>query len=291
MKYLKSGLVLVFSLAGCQTTTTGPTPAPGPVAAGYADGTKTILTEGLIFTSAGKTAHLTAGGANYLQDYNISVQLLVPSAEIIATVDGKDITLSGGSTYTGSNTTHDVIIKYLDETADGQVMLISNEIFDKTTGELFLTTVATGMATNPAQVTALTGTATYNGTAELNVAHDQGSSFGLGQGVGTATLDVDFGSRIISGSMSFTDQNGIGPPYGISPTIILIDPTTISGNGFSTTLTITPSDLVMSGVSSSALDGTFFGVNAADVGGTFSAQGISADGTSAVFITGGFIAE
>ena len=294
MRKFQITTVGLIALAGCQATTTSPTPMPTPVpvAAGYADGTKDIFTEGLVFSTTAKALHLS-GGALDLQNYNLSYRYSAKTNQYFAIINGQEIALtySAGSGYQGSNSNYSVSADYLDSTADNQVELTYFRGVHTATGEAYGAYVAAGLPTNPTQVAALSGTATFTGTAILEVLHDTGSSINFTGGSGTATINADFGTGIVSGAMSITDDGTSDTGYAMSATTILIDPTAMTGNGFSSTLTVVAADLAMNSVTSSALDGTFFGVNAADVGGSFSALGISNDGTSAAYLTGGFIGE
>ncbi len=279
-------VVGLIVLNGCGSTTVA-------VPAGFADGTKDVFAEGLIFTSVSKSVHLNSGGTIDLQDYQVSYRNTSDRDIIVAIVNGQEITLNfSGGKYQGSNSTYTVFVDSIDVSSDAQVELGNFRVTDGSTGESFSGYVASGLPSNPAAIGALAGSATYTGTVALEVLHDTGTSLFLGKGAGTATISANFSSGIVFGAMAITDNGASDFGYGLLPTNIQIDPTLISGNGFSTTLTIaTPSDLAMNSVSSSALDGTFFGLNAADVGGTFSAQGVSIDGTSPAFITGGFIGQ
>ena len=283
----------ILALAGCQSTTgTGPTPLPIPVAAGYADGTKNVDTEGLIFSSTTYAVNIIYPGVANLIGYNVSNRKTSVPANFILILDGQEIPLEKygdnkfQSIYSPSHN-YNVQAVYHGATTDGQVDLVEFIIDNSNTGRSIRTTVASGLTTDPIQVNVLSGSATYTGIARLDVFHFGGT----GRGIGTATIDANFATGQVSGSMSIVDENTLSPTHSISPTTILIDPTTISGNGFSTTLSINAADLAMNSVNSSRLDGSFFGVNAVNVGGTFWAQGISSDGVSPVTMIGGFIGE
>ena len=245
----------------------------------------------MIYTSTAKSLRIS-GGAFSLQNSQVSFRNTANANQVVAIVNGQEITLDlTGGPFTGSNANYNVTIEFLNQSTNAQVELSKFLITNTLTGETLSSYAATGLATNPAQVAVLTGTGTYTGAAKLEVVHDTGASINYGYGAGTATINANFGTGVVFGTMAISDDGGSSAGYALSPTTILIDPTVITGNGFSTTLSIAAADLAMDVINTSDLDGTFFGVNAANVGGTFSVQGISNDTFSSAYITGGFIGQ
>lgn len=133
-----------------------------------------------------------------------------------------------------------------------------------------------GFETNPNQINAGTGsalaTATYTGPAWLFMRRANSSQVDAQQAVLESStgmnLTANFGSTALTGTLSGPTDAALG-----TGTMILDVTGTISGNGFTgtfvengastSTLSITPG--------STELSGTFFGANAAEIGGVFSA--------------------
>ncbi len=259
---------------------------PGPVN-GYADGTKTVTTNGLTFETTNKALILDNSGSGGLGDYTFKYKTTANPNQVIAVVGGKDILLTYDSktkAWSGSNASF-YIERYIDfASASGQVAIGNYQITNKSTGEFTSAPLLIGIETNP---NSLNGSATYDGPSFLYVKHDSTDTWSEG----TGTLSANFNSGTVSGSMTFPGAYGSYPTIISNPTTISIDPSTISGNGFSSTLSLTPADIRFSAVSSTVIDGKFFGVNGSDAGATFNGTGTSSiDGQPAVFL-GAFIAE
>lgn len=271
-----------LATAGCFPIT--PT-TPGP-ANGYADGTKTVTTEGLTFETTNKALILDASGSGGLGDYTFEYKTTSDPNQVIAVVGGKDILLTYNPTtkaWSGSDASY-YIEKYIDfSSASGQVAIGNYQVTDKSTGEFKSAPLLIGLETNP---NTLNGTATYSGPSFLYVKHDSTDTWSEG----TGALSADFNAGTVSGSMSFPGAYTGYADIIANPTTISIDPATISGNGFSSTLSVTPADISFSSVASTVVDGKFFGVAGSDVGATFNGTGTSSiDGLPAVFL-GAFIA-
>lgn len=141
-----------------------------------------------------------------------------------------------------------------------------------------------GFETNPTEVAALnTASATYTGPARMTARQTSGATntqydlLDSATGGAGLTLNVDFSaaSNQVTGTMVGAKDGTIG---GGTMTLTL-NPATINGNQFSTTFTSSETGTGSINLSGTQLKGTFYGVDAKEVGGTFSAQ-VDADGTN-----------
>jgi len=292
MKTMIPALAAGLVLAGCGSTATTPT---GPQPAGFADGTKITSTPDLIFTATSKGAAQDASGNVSLSDVLVSYRTTADPNVIFATVNGEEIQLDlnvAGDVYEGSNANYDIFAELVGLSISEQVTINLFSIEDLAAGAFSAGYAVTGLETDPASVATMSGTASYSGVAEIIVVQEDGlGGNDYGFGIGTGNLDANFGTGTISGSISLDESGASDAGFEISSTTITIAPTTISGNGFSSTLSGTAADLAMTSVDSSSITGTFFGVDASDVGATFSGSGVGLDGVAPAVFFGGFIGE
>jgi len=138
---------------------------------------------------------------------------------------------------------------------------------------------AVGTETTPAAVAALPGTATYSGRAGLNVFPATGyidNTTSRTKFRGNLDMSVDFGSSTISGMVS---NMTVGQPGQASTPFagtLALDPTAITGNGFSGSMT--PDASLLATIAGGATGtgtygGAFYGPNADQLGGTMSFTG------------------
>ncbi len=282
-------LGLAALTAGCASTRTA-------VPAGYANGVKTVDTPNLIFSSSGNGLLLDSAenptGTGAVQ---VTYQETSDPDVVIATVSGQEFKLTWDGAkglFYGTSADGSAEMALLPYTAgysaDSQVSMGYAYIgfADGTHGATYY---AAGLKTDPVQMAALTGTATYAGYANLAIGHGTSN---VSFGDGSLALAADFGAGTVSGSMTVSDS-GSDPGFTIAPnTVITIDPATISGNGFNGTWSVAnPANLALTSVGTTGLQGSFYGVNAADVGGSFNGTGVSADGVTPAYIFGGFMGQ
>ena len=282
-----------LALAGCAT---------GPQPAGYADGSKTVNTPDLLFQSTQKALKFTSTGGGppivYLGDVQVDWRTTSDPNVIILQMNGVDIPMNWDSTK------H----KYLDDSgkkalaplfggisADGQLMLSLFTIDNSAANTDHLGFSVAGLATRPSEMPT-TGSATYSGSHGAPAI----GSFWIVHGTSGNTyanaatnLTADFAAGSISGTMVLTDTSYSTPGFEIPAggTTLTLNPAAISGNAFSGNWTGNLADLHLSSLGTADYQGAFYGVSAADVGGTLSGQGISADGTTPAWIVGVFMGQ
>ncbi len=147
--------------------------------------------------------------------------------------------------------------------------------------------VVYGLDTNPVDVAALSGEATYSGRLEATLRQ---AGFGAAIGEGDFDLSVSFENGTVGGSARVTDRGQPNATFDFEPIDITLQSTSIVGNGFSGGIAV-DSDSFRSSVSGGGYQGNFFGLDAAAVGGT--AQGrltATGDGTE-TFMVLGFVAN
>ena len=296
-------------LSQCTSVVVDGTPPQGGAGGGAplptnsrADGLKTIATPGQRFTVSGKASHenLRTGASN-LANYTIRYETTHDPGQIIATVSGHRIGLqwdAGQGAFVGGDASYTVRAYRSSTSASGQVALGSFVIDAYGAGagpdDSYFAHTVHGLETPPGTIATSFGSATYSGPARLSVVHDvratNGGNLAYGNGTGTARLNVDFTTGQVDGRMDITDDGTSTTGYNILPTRIYVNPTSISGNGFSSSLNVPrPADLGMAAVNTTGVSGKFYGANASDIGGSFSGSGTSGNGTAAAQFQGAFI--
>ncbi len=268
-------------LTACASTTSAPT---------YADGTMTVTTPDVTASANMQAITSDFTTSTILSTASITFEPTSDPNVIKVTVNGTPLTL----TYNGSGAYVDANNNYLAKlvtSLDGQATLTKLICRSCVSGPTIFGYPVHGLETDPAQVAALAssapGTASYNiARAQMELYKGSAGTY-IGAGFGGGTLNADFTGSTVNGTVTF--NSGI---FGITNGAVLNMNGTISGNGFTGTVTApTPTEFLMNSVTSTTLAGKFYGVNAADAGGTFSGTGLSSsDGTTPVTFVGGFLA-
>lgn len=143
-----------------------------------------------------------------------------------------------------------------------------------------------GANTDPAEIAALTGTATFSGAkstsadggAQIVVLHQDtaGGTVGMGTADGDVTMTADFGAGTISGQIFNIVNTSADPTYGITSgsTLDLLS-APITGNTFNNGISGDATDLGMATITGGQAQGMFYGAGGSVVGGTFNLQGTS----------------
>ena len=273
-------------LSGCAAT--APTGPSCPQPAGCADGTKTINTPGLTFESTSKGVAYDASGATGLVDFPVVFQTTSDPDVIIATVNGQNITLTdNGLGFIGGNATYAIIADKGLVSGDFQVVVGTYDVAgpgSNGTAGFY----AAGLQTDPAQITALgNGTLGYTGQTILAIDHGGNKSVGAG----TVALSANLATGMVSGTMTINDDGSDSGFEITNGAVITVNPAAISGNSFAGTWSATAADLSMTSIGTTNIAGNFYGENAFDIGGSFNGSGVSADGTTPAYITGGFLGD
>ncbi len=281
--------------AGCAAAPIGPSPGDINTPAGYADGTKTVATPYLQYTVTGKGVVTDSSGNISAADVTATIRTRI-TRDVIWVMEP---TRMWQSQYwnTGTNSwlgwsADSYLVK---ETADGQARLIAYVMGAQGTSAGNQDSyIIMGLPTRPSVVDAMSVGASYSGPARLAVHYADGAG-GYGNATGTAALNVTLapgGPPTLQGTMTFTPVGSDSAAHAIAPgTTITIDPATISGNGFATTLSLTPADIGLSSVATTDMSGQFYGPTAGIVGATFNGTGTAADGTTPVVFHGGLLAN
>ena len=232
-----------------------------------------------ISDAAGET--VTVRGASFRDDTGAEAQ----NAQFVFGqdfFDGAQGDLDGSATLFGETVT---LTNGEGQLANGQTVRIIFDDNQQATYAAAVQLVAYGSLDTPVPLGALDGEAHHVFGFETNpdtiMARDSGSVTYLGNFVasgvvrndggavvgnvgiemdGSITVNVNFMNDGVTGSLTGSYETE-GQPVDVALTM---DPTTISGNGFSTTLSCTGPDCA----SSSSTDATFFGPLADEVGGT-----------------------
>ncbi len=286
---------LPMILAACAAAPTGPAPGDVNTPAGYADGTRTVTTPYLTFTQTGKGVVADSAGNIAAADVTATIRTR-DTRDVIWVMEPTGMWQTQyWDTATNAWTGYDAETYLIEETADGQARLIAYIMGPQgTAAGLQDSYIIMGLPTQPDTVGALSGSASYSGPARLAVHYADGAG-GYGNATGTANLNVSFvpgGTSTLQGTMTFNPAGADSPAHAIAAgSVIIIDPTTISGNGFSTTLSLTPAEIGLDSIAATDIAGGFYGPSAGTLGATFNGSGTAADGTTPAVFHGGLLAD
>ncbi len=298
------GIVVLGVLAGCAGTQTegtggqgGMTPpgdegVPASSSTGYAAIGDTVTDPNVVLSAITPTIFVGSDRNHELRQQVGTLAITDDPAVWIVTLDGVDVTLNlqSDGNYTGNTGTQEVVLAPGRASTGEEVALAYLTFFDASPDESAFSQigfVVAGFNTDPDEVAALRGTATYRGSTSLVMTRgDSNNSYGFGP----ATFVADFAEGTISGEMT-VNENGSSAGFEIEPTSITVASTPITGNSFTTEMTIATAGLGIDTVDTAVLDGQFFGANGAAVGGSYSATGTDDGGATTVILQGGFVAD
>ena len=284
---------IIFTLAsaallgGCAATSgtgSGPTPP-------YADGSKSLSTPDLSLDATFNGSTFGGSTATSLKTIPVTIKTTSDTNRIYVTADGRQFELIWDSASNGWKDTSGNSLGYITETSDNQAQLDTLNLAPSGGQPGLYGYVVRGLETDPAQIAALaagSGTASYtNGYSEVYLKRGSSGIY-TGWGYGDASLTADLSGGTITGTLTIN----FSPDSTIPSGSIMNVSGTISGNSISGTVTpANPANFKMNSASSSSLTGKFYGVNAADIGGTFSGTGVYTDGSTPVYYYGGFVAD
>lgn len=224
----------------------------------------------------------------------VELQPIAGSDGFTVTVSGQDVTVfwdADRGFYYGEAAGSSVSLYAINESETGQVAtywaFLTHDVADPSNGLYGPVTI--GINSNPAEVDALTGTATYNGRAGVAVSADDRSFHAYADG--EIEITANFQSSTLAGEMALSEVENVREgDIEMNDVTILIDETSFAGNGFQTTMTVDPTDLGLASIGESEVSGQFYGHNGSDIGGSMNAFGTSENGTTAL-IVGAFSAS
>lgn len=259
---------------------------------GFAVAGDTVSDPNVVLTAVSPIILSTADGTyQLLQQVEGLANTADPTVKVI-TLDGLEVTLTQqpDGNFVGTNGTEQIILVEGQGSAGNEVSLSYLAYFDTTDPDTAFSQVGfvvAGFNTDPSEVAALTGTVTYTGATSLVMTRgDSNNSYGFGP----ATFVADFDDGSISGEMTVS-ENGSAPGFEISETTLTVNSAPITGNAFTTDMVISTAGLGIDSVDQSQLDGQFYGVDGAAVGGSYFATGTDDEGATTVLIQGGFVAD
>lgn len=207
-------------------------------------------------------------GSQSLKDQTVSVRFSTDGQKVYISQNHKDYVLVNDGTGLFTNSVATFFLE--DVSTDVDIAWFRESTPNYSNTGAFIV----GYHTNPAQVAAQNGTATFNGITTLDA--DTNTLFGYGYG--QVALTANFDSNTLTGTMNIVDSGSSSTTLVLPDTTVIINPTSISnisGNTFKADLGIsfaaTPGNTAT--VSQSGLEGGFYGVNAAGVGATYWATG------------------
>ena len=142
-----------------------------------------------------------------------------------------------------------------------------------------------GYDTDPATVNVQTGTARFEGDISAALRNGYDDAFGRGDVI----MNVDFNRAEISGLLQIEDNESENADFDFEPIVLILDRTSISGNGFTGTVSEGFADLDGE-LSNAGYEGRFFGPEAENVGGQFYGEIVPDNDRRSTFLEGNFVA-
>ncbi|MEJ6402215.1 transferrin-binding protein-like solute binding protein [Yoonia sp. 2307UL14-13] len=209
-----------------------------------------------------------------------------------ATFGGETITFSDGIGTRGDGATVDVRRGTAGDFAQAFSIFSSVDAGGLDAGENTEGFLITGFETNPDDIAALTpsgeiiygGTLGGSGTLIRNGGEELTNAVLLS---GITTITADFANGTVSGNSDIT----VGIPDTVLNVDLAFEGADISGNGFSTDLTVADCTTGLTCTSDSQLAGVFYGPDAAELGGlaAIDVTGTDGDGDTIRYVGGGAI--
>ncbi len=228
-----------------------------------------VIQGGSSFATQDAKRFVIVNGTASLKDQTFEMSISDDGQTVYVTQNHKTFTLvnDGTGRYRGDNAL------YFRQIVGSDV--VETIFFSETTSGYYNGGhVVIGYQTDPAQVAARTGSASYSGQTFLTA-----RTFALdGFADGNVFLTANFDTGSITGLMNITDSGDANADFVVPTTIVTINPSAvsnISGNGFDADLafTVTPAPGDTVTVDQSGLTGNFYGVNAIGIGATYWATG------------------
>jgi|GEM_PF-5333562 len=298
------GIVVLGVLAGCagtQTVDTGGQDAmtppvdegvPASSSTGYAVSGNTVTDPNVVLSATTPTIFVGSDRSYEIRQQVGELTITEDPSVWIVTLDGVDVTLNlqSDGNYTGNTGTQEVILAPGGASTSEAVAIAYLTFFDTSPDDSAFSQigfVVAGFNTDPDEVASQRGTVTYRGATSLVMTRgDSNNSFGAGP----ATFVADFVDGTISGEMT-VNENGSSTGFEIEPTSITVASTPITGNSFTTEMTIATAGLGIDTVDTAVLVGQFFGANGVAVGGSYNGTGTDDGGATTVILQGGFLVD
>ena len=293
------GLVALAALAGCggsnpffvveEPFTLGPEPAgPGLSSTGYAQAGDQVASNTDVLAPNTKFIRQTSSGLSTRTE-DIRVTISPNANQVYLTIGGvSELLTLDGAVYVSTDNQTQLDREFFFKTGDARaVQTIS--ILDVNGTTLDTAFLAIGYDTDPTEVNAQTGSATYRAGLDLYFATPSGAAL-LGDDSGQ--IQVNFDANTISGTFNVTpaslDLNIGAPLITIPEATVTFNSGGINGNTFSGSAAITFTGTgIAPTVSDLDYDGRFYGADAAAVGGQVTGSGTS--GGEQLIVNGTFV--
>lgn len=288
-----SGISIVALSACVPSEIALETIAPASSTDGYASSSSSYDNSGVTVTASGQLINNDwLNGVVNRREYQVSISPTGNTDEYLVVVDGYSVVVNWDSTdnvFYGINGDFEISISPWFYTTSGQTRLDWINQWDHSgqEGDSWGAFV-TGFNTDPAQINALTGNATFYGNGGISINATDNSIYTTAGGA--VEIGVNFGSGAIDGIMFLSDTGhgygGITVPY----TEATLDGN-VTDNTFSGSVDIDLGDFGLSSVSMLEHNGMFYEVDGKAVGSQIIGNGVADASGKDVVITGAFVAE
>ena len=282
MIYRSISFVSLMTLAACGgSSSTGPTVVPVS-ASGFATA-ESLVGRGDVFEVDQALRTLEIEDGVYVIDrQDIGFEIADDGSEVRVTIAGETyVTVPRGSDYAYEDDNDFIFIQRIDTRVDEAEIV---EVFALLDDNLNSSLIVIGDDTNPTEVAALNGGASFEGSIYVDGRNELGDGFASG----AIELDVNFDSNTVAGGFNLEDSGSSSAEFIIPTSAYDLDRTEITANGFEGTISLTEGDIEGS-ISNATYSGRFFGQNAPTAAGQIGAV-VTAEDQSTTVITGAFIA-
>ncbi len=253
--------VLVLSAAGCGSGT----PIVPIAASGFASAGDEVAALGT-FARPATPIYSQTGSVGDVGPQDLAVAIDkdgVPSV----TYNGVTYALTEEDSGVYSTSQDDTAVLYLRSSVTAPAVAETIYLSFETEDTFDAGFVVIGYDTNPASVTGLTGSATFEGDAILSARQVVNGTLRSGFSSGTANVTADFEDNRVSGTLRFdTQQNR---PITLDDVTLQLKGAPIIGNRFQGAVSVSEGGFGEGrGLDGASVDGQFFGDTAQAVGGT-----------------------
>lgn len=205
------------------------------------------------------------GELDLTRDDSIQITGVTSVSDIGVVIDGETYVLersNSNPSFASFEDGDDIVI--VSTLIGGEANAIALEVFSVIEGRLNAGNLIVGFDTDPTFVANSTDLAQYQGAVEFTLRNGFNDAFGSGNFM----LDVNFADETVDGAAQLFDDNNPNSEFDFDPATILLETSTIAGNGFAGNISLLIGDIGGT-LTEGGYEGRFFGPETDTIGGQF----------------------
>lgn len=276
--------VVAIGLLGCGSST----PITPQAATGFAKPDDEIRRR-VTFDLSEVTTFLAQDGAGGLVQQDLKLRVNAQGNPIIV-LDGVKYVLNNEGNGIFSTLADDTDILYI-RTALTDPNVVETIYLSLETDDSFNAAfLPFGFDTNPNVIAQATGSATFEGPAQLSLRQVVDGELNSGFSTGTARITANFNANSVNGTIRY--DNAQERPLVLPDITLRLETSAVRGNRFGGDISIARGDIGPGlSLSEAAYDGRFYGADADAVAGTLTGRIETGDAESPIFVQGAFLGE